>query len=534
MMLFPTTMWANGDPVASFSAITLSKNPKAKSIPGVQLLQEKLYIRPEGCYTQVTVKYLLHNSTHRNFRNLCYGFPVDYYNDTRQHTHWVNDDFSESLYEVGWRDDYVQYMSFFLNGQLLSWKCSKSKLIQKGEKFIASEFYESDDSDTLPSEIERKAIITFLRYDLQIAVDNLTPKQLEHYIQKYKNAIYDTTPDLDRRWFYTHFDIQKNATIELEVSYRIANTFSIPLYQLFNVFTNDNPDHGYFFYDFSPASHWGNGAAQQFYVELDTSEIMLSNYFKDGYTMAFKGLPLTAQGNLLTYHASNFDFAKAAPFELKFSTQKSQGISPVKLLHHQISPDQFTITLSGSEAKQSVSYLTDMDPTTAAVISHSTSDTSWINIHFLRPTRITGLLLFNGNCKDSISFAEGGRIDKLKLDIQLDKVDSLFGNDFYYWDADNSNNVTTDNTYPNYSAHHVLYWKCAGAVPRIYTWDELINIGEKINLQGTTIRHPWYIDRSKKSPKVTDLRISISDIRKGTKYPTAYISELLIFGDDEQ
>ena len=55
--LLPSLLWANGDPVASFSAMTLSRTPVAVHVPEVQLMQESLEITPMGTYTHVHVTY---------------------------------------------------------------------------------------------------------------------------------------------------------------------------------------------------------------------------------------------------------------------------------------------------------------------------------------------------------------------------------------------------------------------------------------------------------------------------------------------
>ena len=71
--------WCNGDPVATFSALTLSRNPVGVHVPEVQLKDEHLTVTPIGRYTLVRVEYLLYNNSNKDFSNLPYGFPIDYY-----------------------------------------------------------------------------------------------------------------------------------------------------------------------------------------------------------------------------------------------------------------------------------------------------------------------------------------------------------------------------------------------------------------------------------------------------------------------
>lgn len=78
-LLAGITLWANGDPVATFSALTLSRNPISKHVPEVQLKDEHLTVTPLGRYTLVRVEYILWNNSKKDFHHLAYGFPVDYY-----------------------------------------------------------------------------------------------------------------------------------------------------------------------------------------------------------------------------------------------------------------------------------------------------------------------------------------------------------------------------------------------------------------------------------------------------------------------
>ena len=106
LLLTGGTLWANGDPVATFCALTLSRNPIGVHVPEVQLKYEHLTVTPEGRYTLVRVEYLLYNNSKKDFANLPYGFPIDYYRHGSER--WASlDGNSESVAEVGWRDDYI-------------------------------------------------------------------------------------------------------------------------------------------------------------------------------------------------------------------------------------------------------------------------------------------------------------------------------------------------------------------------------------------------------------------------------------------
>ena len=57
-----SSLFANGDPVATIAALTLSRNPVGVHVPEVQLKDEHLTVTPMGRNTLVRVEYLLYNN----------------------------------------------------------------------------------------------------------------------------------------------------------------------------------------------------------------------------------------------------------------------------------------------------------------------------------------------------------------------------------------------------------------------------------------------------------------------------------------
>ena len=100
MLLSASSAFANGDPVAIYSAISLSPTPVAVHIPEVQLEDEYVTFTPRDRYMDVYVRYLLHNKSDRAFKKLAYGFPIDYLGSGP--AKWKDiDEFSESQEEIG-------------------------------------------------------------------------------------------------------------------------------------------------------------------------------------------------------------------------------------------------------------------------------------------------------------------------------------------------------------------------------------------------------------------------------------------------
>ena len=168
------SLFANGDPVATFCALTLSRNPIGVHVPEVQLKDEHLTVTPVGRYTLVRVEYLLYNNSKKDFVNLPYGFPIDYYRHGSER--WASlDGNSESVAEVGWRDDYITEVAFTLNGIQLPFQISADSLLKAGRPLLT------------PAE----------------AAKDKNGDLFETRLDSINYALYKYESDLLRRWYYT-------------------------------------------------------------------------------------------------------------------------------------------------------------------------------------------------------------------------------------------------------------------------------------------------------------------------------------------
>ena len=130
------TAWANGGPVRPISSLSNSRCPVGQHIPEVQLVNEKLDITPLGRYSLIEVRYTLRNQSDKNFSNIHYGFPVDYYGSGVCRSVEYRDFWWEKAPKVeGWSDAYVRKVSFALNGTQLPYQCSADSLIRPRRSF---------------------------------------------------------------------------------------------------------------------------------------------------------------------------------------------------------------------------------------------------------------------------------------------------------------------------------------------------------------------------------------------------------------
>ena len=279
-----SSLFANGDPVATISALTLSRNPVGVHVPEVQLKDEHLTVTPMGRYTLVRVEYLLLNNSKKDFSNLPYGFPIDYYRQGSER--WaLTDGISERVAEVGWRDDYVTEVVFTFNGIQLPFQISADSLLRAGKPLLT------------PAE----------------AAKDKYGDLFETRLGSIGYALYEYESDLLRRWYYTCLNIPAGQAARLVVQYRIENSYTVSLSEQ-DALVCQPRGHCRFAYDFSPASYWGNGKAETFAVQVDVSRVRTGRNIEDTSSCVPQGLPMhKTKDDRWHYAARNFDLAKAAP-----------------------------------------------------------------------------------------------------------------------------------------------------------------------------------------------------------------------------
>ena len=491
------TAKANGDPVAVHSALTLSPTPVAVHVPEVQLVDEAVSFVPRDRYMEVTVRYLLHNRSNRNFDKLPYGFPIDYIGTGK--ARWEPlDDFTESQREVGWRDDYIRNVSFLLNDVQLLWQYSHDSIIVPATPYISGAFF-----DTISVEGRRE-------FDSLFAI--------------YGDSLYSYTDPISRRWYYTYLNIPAKSFVVLEVRYTVECTLDGRAIPLSNNFTN----HIYslsFQYDFTPAAYWGNGHANHFYVTLDTTGIILERglqtFAKETFILenGFVGLPLQPSRKVWQYEARDLDLAATKPFRVIYSLTDAPHQPLERILNHRVDPSEYTITVSGTDKEYPIANLSDLNPASTTILRPNKADSLYITIRFKKPTMLDGLLLFNGNTKNQETYQDNSRIDSLLV----------FGDLFDVYNFDANNDTTISN---NFVLIDFSYWqpqwedvvptpeKCPEREIKSFNWQSLVDNALKLNLSYGPDYMTYY----------TEIRIHITATTKGLKYNDLCVSELLLIG----
>lgn len=485
---------ANGDPVATRSAMTLSCTPVAVHIPEVKLLDERCRFVLRDGYTEVEVRYLLYNNSKKDLRALPYGFPIDWYGDGK--ARWKSENYiTESQVERGWRDSYVRNVSFVLNGKSLAWRQSADTVLKPSVSYIdysyiieLEGFYDKEDSLLKPD------------------VDDwdYSAERTRQLVEKYGDSILLYTDALCRRWYYTELDISAGETVELVVRYSVENTTSGGLYEKGRVFHVGAWQYNLFAYDFSPAAYWGDGKAQRFRALVDDAIVNPEPQY-GRYEIV--GLDMKRQREGLVYEARDFDFATAKPLRISYVAYGESEDLPA-LLSRRISSDKYNIYLSGGVAKYPASNLGDMDLATTAVLKADANGNTKIRIVLKEPMTVTGVLIYNGYTKDEDTYRNNSLIDSLEYDVVWD------GEGPDYWSK----------VYYRYNGDILL----RGCKPKEYTWQGLTDAAIRLPLADIEMEYDFPWEYVQERPKVKEIIVDVLKVKPGAKYNDLCISEIIL------
>ncbi|MBP5677264.1 MAG: hypothetical protein J6W88_02060 [Bacteroidales bacterium] len=491
---------ANGDPVAVRSALTLSPTPVAVRVSEVQLIDEHVTFVPRGLYTDVIVRYLLHNHSDRSFDSLPYGFPIDYYGEGK--AQWIAlDGITESERESGWRDGYIRNVSFMLGERQLQWKHSRDTVIAPASKQIWED----------------------VLIDVDTAGRNL--KQIEDSLYlMYGEDMYIYTDAVSRRWYYTYLNLPAHSYAVLEVRYTVETPLSEGAYYRRENYYQYVGDYYWdlrFTYDFTPAAYWGDGHADYFSVQLDASDIDIiekDNYWLRGFesnSRGIDGLEMKQKGDVWYYEARRFDLAAAKPFILDYSLKNRPQQPMEKIFNNRIDPSRFTVKVSGADPKYPASNLFDLDPSTTTVLRGDKNDSIYITVRFKEPTLLEGLMILNGYTKNADTWRNNGRIDSLLAyktgyliygPVEDDKMDTT-----YYV---NDNEIGW-----SFQGKRPVSEYVEGREPKVYSWQPLLD-----NANTFRLGDPWG------KQYYTELHIVVTSAAKGLKYDDLCVSEILLIG----
>lgn len=468
LFLSPATTIANGGGVWIDSPVWSVGNPVFRNIPEVNILSERLYIKLGYNHSDIKVKYILWNNSDKNFTDVHYAFPVDF----------MNGDYERYNGSSGWIQPPVNYIEFVANGKPLPHTSDPEVYL-----------------DTLTTENATKYAL---------------PTGVPGYIAQ----------TLHRKWFYTKITITHQSFLTLEVNYSVNS----PCYGDGDApFEFDEGEVNFLNYDFSPASHWGNGVIGDFYVQLDASELELAGanptiktldekdvhdmnaYYSnsvdpDKNTIRISGLQFKGEGPVYTCRVRDFNLKESKPLRVNYH----HPASFYSLLDSYIPLSEYRVSVSSEQKNYPAGNLTDLNLATAWVPARKGGIGDWITFDFKEKDpeeRVIGLFLINGYHKNQALYEQNNRIKRVKITFTdfEDRTDSIFLTlpDVPYKPL----NLTTIIHQPTYIESECYTQQAPSTNPAFNVFIEEVPI--------------------------KTMRLTILDVYKGTKFDDTCISEIL-------
>lgn len=374
LLCIPLSIFANGAPAYAKSSLWSVGNPTFRSISSIHILSERLNIKLNKDYSDVSVTYVLWNDSDTDFNNIEYGFPIDY----------VKAREPDSSFD--WKDSYIRSIEFRENEKILPH--TKSSDIPLKE----------------PSNNQKDKLYEWNFW--------LSPESRDTY----------------RKWFYTSLNIAKRSSIVLQVNYSIENRSG----------DNEpaapwdlNGNQWYqLAYDFSPAHYWGDGIIRDFYIQIETTDLdVVGNFSKQkpiqyfyqeeeyddpkDFPITIKGLNFKKNGNFYTYRTKNFKLKESDPLVITY-------YMPLPLesyIHKLINSNEYSFRVSTEQSNYPKLNLIDLDLSTAWVSTNQAETNHWVEFEFNKPKAIQGFLIVNGYHKSKKTYEENNRVKKLKVTL---------------------------------------------------------------------------------------------------------------------
>lgn len=389
-LLVTVGLWANGDPTMNYCALMLSKTPVSRHIPEVQIVDEHIDFELLDRYTHVHVTYTLKNNSSKKFRNIAYGFPVDWKGEGG--LHWKEDYIFERAAQKGWSDDYVRNFSMKINGKRLKSRCSGDTLLKKGKTI--------GEVRPMFNKMTKAEKDSFEFYN-EILYYMLTDYYLPDTCY-YEEPVY-------RKWYYSYFSINAHETVKLEVDYTIQNNYRINMYEVnyefvkflsstFGVY-QDVDVWNYVQYDFIPAAAWGDGRADRLSFSINAK-----------YKVEYPSYELTDN----KYYAENFDFASAKELTLSYRCDMSAMRDDAKALQeHRLPANGYTIKVNGKEGDYRA--LCDNNLRTSMTLPADEKGMVNIEITTVKPEFVTGLALAHGDWRNRNIYRKSAKADSIMI-----------------------------------------------------------------------------------------------------------------------
>lgn len=290
-----------------------------------------------------------------------------------------------------------------------------------------------------------------------------------------------------RRWYVSEFSIPENSSVILEIGFTLKSAYSD-----YDVFEDDgflskyNPR--FIRYDLSPARFWGDATIENFTVNIDAKNI--ANNFG---TINIDGIKCNKQEDgSFTYHTNSFEITPSSQIIIKYTDDNI--LNSKKIEKDLIPKNRINVKCSSElQGNYSAGNLIDNKFSTAWVEGKEGEGIGeWVEFE-IKNCEIYNILILNGYRKSKKIYEENSRPGKLQLSID-------------YYDGKKVMNNYTDTV--------ELKEKEFLGVPGKK------NISKQINI----INIPSYCW------EITKVRMTILDVRKGTKYEDTAISEIFLIG----
>ena len=366
-------VYANGDPVVTYSALALTCTPEPRRIPEIQLISENLTI-DAGCpMSHIRVKYVLKNNSDKYFERIDYGFPIDWFGGSDSARIEGATFHTMAEQEFGWRDDYVQSVNFRIDNQELSWKCSKDTVLREA---IDIDWYE-DEGDSI------------------LTANNYYEERMGYCEVQRISAIR-------RKWYYTSFSFEPHQTRVLIVDYKIANRYTLHMDEAYSVFKEYATEHQMnpeyrvgkcsLGYDFRPAAYWGNGKTNDMHISLTIPEFPYQYTSPKiiGYEMN------QIDSTKWNYDSKDFDFSKALALYVHYAANIEEHEDIEELQKRRVATDFYRIETTGND----IENLSDNNINTVGQILPNAEGKYQIKIFLDENITLFGMLIYAGDCSN--------------------------------------------------------------------------------------------------------------------------------------
>ena len=421
LWFIPFHLLANGGPDDG-SIIYKSGDPHPLQIADVELISEKLEMTIDGDYTNVHVTYRLHNTANKSTGKIHYGFPIEY----------VYMDCCDTLLT----DEYIHSIQFKYNNE--------------------------------PLPITHSSVNPNANYIYKEEIEVYSENDEDYYGNRERY----------RKWFYTEFSIPSQDLITLEVEYVVKNSFEdwSTSKSFFSHYSSRQ-----LFYDFSPASYWGNGIIKDFQVIIKAST-----------PLQIVGLPFKLEKSIYTYSSIDFNLNTASPLEISYDGSLyhfTDFVNSKKLKPNQIR----SIKASSTQKGYPINNLMDGNINTAWVEGKTDSGINEsIEIELANNTKLSAIVIVNGYAKSEKTYYANNRIKKMKVELEIIEDE--------YQDSFSGEIELEDIPY------------------------------QSIEIKSFTPMASIVYDGGDWSRQAKRIKLTILDIYKGTSYDDTCISELFLLG----